>query len=80
MAQEIIFQQFLFVFYMIDSCIPWEDGMNWLTDEALFYGGLALIIVVLILWIVYMIISNAAISRLRRKMDLEYGSEQIDLK
>ena len=54
--------------------------MNWLTDEALFYGGLALIIVVLILWIVYMIISNAAISRLRRKMDREYGSEQIDLK
>lgn len=54
--------------------------MNWLTDEVLFYGGLAIVIATLVVLIIYMIISNAAISRLKRKLDLEYGNMQEDSK
>lgn len=47
--------------------------MDWLTDERLFYGGLAAVTAALVLLIIYIIISHIAFSHLKKKMDAEYG-------
>lgn len=47
--------------------------MDWLTDELLFYGGLATVIAALILLIIYMIISHITLLHLKKKLDTEYG-------
>ena len=49
--------------------------MNWLTDDVLFYGGLAAIIFTLVLMLVYTIISGVMASRLQKKLKLEYGEK-----
>lgn len=47
--------------------------MKWLTDERLFYVGIILIIIALVLLIVYICISNFAMTRLKRQLRKEYG-------
>lgn len=47
--------------------------MKWVTDELLFYGGLATVIAALILLIIYMVISRITFLHLKKKLDTEYG-------
>lgn len=47
--------------------------MDWLTDELLFYGGIMILIISVILLIIYTCITCVAYSRLKKRLKEEYG-------
>lgn len=49
--------------------------MNWLTDEAMFYGGMIVSACSLILGIVYYIVLYIKKNRLDMQLDEEYGKK-----
>lgn len=50
-----------------------EVDMDWLTNEALFYGGLGLIGISLVLGITYFCVSKVKTVKLKAQLDSEYG-------
>lgn len=50
--------------------------MEWLTNEILFYGGIAITTISLIIFIIYLCISQIITIRLNAKMDIEYGEKE----
>lgn len=50
--------------------------MEWLTNEMLFYGGIIITIISLIIFIIYLCISQIIKIQLNTKMDMEYGEKE----
>lgn len=50
--------------------------MNWLSNEMLFYGGIVVVIVSLIVAILYFIVSRISKNHLKTKLDMEYGEKK----
>ena len=52
-----------------------EGGaMDWLSDEILFYGGLIMAGVVLVILVVCLCASHVRLARLNARLDAEYGN------
>lgn len=49
--------------------------MNWLTDEALFYGGMIIFVCSLVSGIVYYFLGRLKRKRLNMQLDEEYGKK-----
>lgn len=49
--------------------------MDWLTDEMLFFGGIATTAVSLVFAVIYSIFSHMGKKRLEEKLDAEYGEK-----
>lgn len=50
--------------------------MGWLTDEILFYGGLIMGGIVLIVLIIYLFVSRVRLAKLNARLDAEYGERE----
>lgn len=46
-----------------------------LSNETMFYGGIAVIILSLILLLLYIVFSRIAIAKVKKKLNEEYGKE-----
>lgn len=49
--------------------------MDWLTNEILFYGGLAVAVCSLVLAVIYFSVSQIKKARLNTRLDAEYGEK-----
>lgn len=50
--------------------------MDWLTDEMLFFGGIAVAAASALLTLIYFFISHVGKKRLNAKLDAEYGERE----
>ena len=50
--------------------------VEWLTNEMLFYGGIIITIISLIIFIIYLCITQIIKIQLNAKMDIEYGEKE----
>lgn len=50
-------------------------GIEWLSDERLYYGGMAFALIAAVVILVYFITSRIAISHLKKQFDREYGEK-----
>ncbi len=48
--------------------------MDWFSDEILFYGGLIMAGVVLVILVVCLCVSHVRLARLNARLDAEYGN------
>ncbi len=49
--------------------------MNWMGDELLFTGGIAVMVLSLLAAIVYFVVSRRGKKRLNERLDAEYGEK-----